>query len=365
MTRGSHRVHIRQLCCLGLPSEQLMPALLKAVRQFVDAESAGFFWVDARGDMTSLYAERLLPAPMRKLYFERYYDSGATSFRRAFTERAQRQEPVIAVSPSAAAERSPYYNEVFRPLDAHHVLYGIIREQGEAIGQLSLYRPKSAPAFSAAERSELSSVMPYVAHGISHRRPRAAAWTEFVDTEDDAVFLIGVDGGIRQLSAKSEELLALATLGKIGPDATLASIEETARSALRRLAERLRAVLSGAEGGPPSLVLQNAWGRFVLRAYSISDAPLESEAHIAIRIKRQETMLLKFVDALSGLELSPQQREVAVGLANGLSNRELADAMGVSINTVAYHLKQLFLRLDTHDRQQMVAKVLSNTPQLS
>ena len=67
MTRGNRRVHIRQLCCLGLPSEQLMPALLKAIRQFIDADSAGFFWVDARGDMTSLYAERLLPAPVRKL----------------------------------------------------------------------------------------------------------------------------------------------------------------------------------------------------------------------------------------------------------------------------------------------------------
>ena len=73
----------------------------------------------------------------------------------------------------------------------------------------------------------------------------------------------------------------------------------------------------------------------MLRAYSISDAPLEDDPHIAIRIKRQETMLLKFVEALSGLGLSPQQREAALGLAKGLSNRELADAMGISINTVA------------------------------
>ena len=113
-----------------------MPRLLKAVRQFVGADSAGFFWVDSRGEMTSLYAERLLSAPAMKLYFERYYDARESSFRRAFSARVQRQEPVIAVSPSAAWERSPYYNEVFRPLDAHHVLYGVVREQGPAIGQL-------------------------------------------------------------------------------------------------------------------------------------------------------------------------------------------------------------------------------------
>ena len=69
-------------------------------------------------------------------------------------------------------------------------------------------------------------------------------------------------------------------------------------------------------------------------------------------------MLLKFVDALSGLALSPQQRQVAVGLAKGSSNRELADAMGISINAVAYHIKQLFQKLDAHDSAQMMTKVL-------
>jgi hypothetical protein len=194
-----------------------MPRLLKAVRQFVGADSAGFFWVDSAGDMTSLYAERLLPASAMKLYFERYYDARESSFRREFTARVGRREPAIAVSPSAAWERSPYYNEVFRPLDAHHVLYGIVREQGQAIGQLSLYRPKSAPPFSAAQRSELSSIVPYIGHGVSQLGGRVADWKQFLDTEDDAVFLIGADGGIRQLSAASQRLLAIATLGKIGP----------------------------------------------------------------------------------------------------------------------------------------------------
>jgi DNA-binding NarL/FixJ family response regulator len=361
VTQASQRVHIRQLCCLGLSSEQLMPRLLKAVRHFVGADSAGFFWVDSQGDMTSLYAERLLPASAMKLYFERYYDAPESSFRGAFTARVQRQEPVIAVSPSAAWERSPYYNEVFRPLDAHHVLYGIVREQGQAIGQLSLYRPKSAPAFSAAQRLELSSIMPYVGHGALLPGRRIFNGMEYLDTEDDAVFLIGADGDIRQLSAASQRLLALATLGKIGPDRMLSGIEEAAQPTLLRLAQRLHTVLSGGEVTPPSIVLHNAWGRFVLRAYSISDAPLESHSPLAIRINRQEPMLLKFVDALSGLALSPQQRQVAMGLAKGSSNRELADALGISVNTVAYHIKQLFQKLDAHDRSQMMAKVLGNS----
>ena len=97
----------------------------------------------------------------------------------------------------------------------------------------------------------------------------------------------------------------------------------------------------------------------MLRAYSLADDANDADAWVAVSIKRQEPMLLMFVDALNDLGLSPQQREVAVGLAKGSSNQELATALGISANTVAYHVKQLFLRLDTHDRQQMVTTVLA------
>ncbi|MEO8506523.1 MAG: LuxR C-terminal-related transcriptional regulator [Betaproteobacteria bacterium] len=69
-------------------------------------------------------------------------------------------------------------------------------------------------------------------------------------------------------------------------------------------------------------------------------------------------MLFTFVDARHGLGPSPQPREVAAGLAKRASNQELAGALGVSANTLAHHIKQLFARLDTHDRQQMIDGVL-------
>jgi DNA-binding CsgD family transcriptional regulator len=351
------RVHIRQLCCLGLSSEQLTPPLLKAVRQLVDAESAGFFWVDARGEMTSLYADRLLPAPVMKLYFERFYDNGESSFRRAFIERSRATEPT-SVTPSPALEHSAYYNEVFRELDAHHVLYGIVREQGEAIGQLSLYRPKAAPPFAAKQRAQLASIMRYVGHGVSHRGHAVTDATEFVDTDDEAVLLIGADGGVRELSQSGRKLLILATQGRIGPAEIAAGLEDAARPLLRKLAAQLQSIMVGGRAMPPTVAVQNSWGRFLLRAYAISDGPVDAAASIAVRIQRQEPLLLRFVDALQGLGLSPQQREIAAGLAKGLTNRELAETLGLSANTVAYHVKQLFGRLDAHDRQQMIEGVL-------
>ncbi len=335
-----------------------MPPLLKAIRELVGADSAAFFWVDEHGDMTKLLSERTLPEATMKAYFERYYGAGESAFRRAFNARAAQGDPVSAVTLSASTEQSPYYNDVMRKLEAHHILYGVVREQGQVLGQLSLYRAKSSAPFAAAECAELTAILRYVGHGVS--QPGAQTLTEagFMDATDDAVFLMRADGQATGLSLPAQKLLALATQGHIGPQAAVDGIAERARSTLSRLVDQLRRALAGGDVAPPVLVIDNEWGRFVLRGYAVTDDPLDGNASIAVRIQRQEPMLLRFVDALGKLDLSPQQREIAAGLARGASNQDLAQALGVSVNTVAYHVKQLFQRLDIHDRQQMIDKVL-------
>jgi DNA-binding CsgD family transcriptional regulator len=78
-----------------------------------------------------------------------------------------------------------------------------------------------------------------------------------------------------------------------------------------------------------------------------------------VRIQRQEPMILRFVRSMARLPLSPQQREIALLLARGASNQDIADSLGVSGNTVAYHIKQLFQKLDVHDRAGAVTHIAS------
>lgn len=61
MSRSPARVTLRQLCSLGLPGPLLLPALLPVVRELVPASHAAFFFCDAHGLITNLYAERMLP----------------------------------------------------------------------------------------------------------------------------------------------------------------------------------------------------------------------------------------------------------------------------------------------------------------
>lgn len=366
MKHSAVRARIRQLCCLGLPGELLMASLLPALRELVPSDSAGFFWVNSRGEMKNLFAERLLPPEVMSLYFERYYDGQEGSFRRAFLDRAGAPDGVVATSADGDLARTAYYHEILKKLDAHHVLYGIVREQGAALGQLSLYRPADAPAFGASESADLASVMRYVAHGVAggDARPEAGTAFAFQDSEEEAMLVIDRAGEIRHASENGRRLLLLATASEINPATLKSRVRQGLREVLRCLCERLEAVDRGEDAAPPVLTQDTRWGRHILRAYWLGDDHESRDALIGIRIQRQEPMILRFVHAMGRLPLSPQQREIALLIAQGKSNQEIADGLGVSGNTVAYHIKQLFLKLDVHDRAGAIARITSGATAL-
>jgi DNA-binding CsgD family transcriptional regulator len=344
-----------------------MASLLPALRELVPSDSAGFFWVDSRGDMQNLYAERLLPPDVMSLYFERYYNGREAAFRKSFLERAEAPDGVIASSADGELRKTEYYNDILRRLDAHHVLYGIVREQGSALGQLSLYRPADAPAFTPRERADLTSVRRYVAHGVAAGDARPAdadAFFAYEDTEEEAMLVLDRSAVIRHASEKARRLVLLATTSDINPSTLGSAVNERAAQALKSVCEKLEAVARGDDSAPPVLALESKWGRYVMRAYWLDDDNRSPDALIGVRIQRQEPMILRFVHAMGRLPLSPQQREIALLLARGASNQEIADNLGVSGNTVAYHIKQLFQKLDVHDRVGAVAKIASGKASL-
>ena len=105
--------------------------------------------------------------------------------------------------------------------------------------------------------------------------------------------------------------------------------------------------------------MRRPWGRFLLSAYVLDDAGLDAAALFANHLRRKQPLVVKLAEAMGALDLSPQQREVALLLAQGKSNQEISTALNVSNNTASYHIKQLFLRLDAHDRAEAVSRLMA------
>lgn len=62
-------------------------------------------------------------------------------------------------------------------------------------------------------------------------------------------------------------------------------------------------------------------------------------------------------DPLAGL--TPRERQLLEQLAKGHTNSEIAEALGVTLNTVKFHLRNLYDKLDVRNRAEAVALLLS------
>src|SRR5689334_3278894 len=56
--------------------------------------------------------------------------------------------------------------------------------------------------------------------------------------------------------------------------------------------------------------------------------------------------------------LTPREAEILTLVGQGMSNKEVARALGISVHTVKFHLEALFAKLDATSRAEAVAKGL-------
>jgi DNA-binding CsgD family transcriptional regulator len=89
-----------------------------------------------------------------------------------------------------------------------------------------------------------------------------------------------------------------------------------------------------------------------------SDATKEPQMLIVLRLRgRVQPPSVEDIRAI--LSLSPREAEVALGLANGHYPEELAKVLDVSVDTVRWHLKNIYQRVGCSSQAELVRVVLS------
>ncbi len=354
MPRARDVAYIRKLCGLPLPPQALAQALLPALRDLVPAHSGGVFWVDADGEMTSLYAERLLPPDAMATYYEKHYAAAREGFAAAFRQRAQRTDAVSWHSFSREEQQSEYFQDVMRRLDAYHALYAILHRSARAFAQISFYRGAAERAFDAADAATLRPMLHYLEAGLG--RTAAAARPEDASVVvEEALGVVTLEGGRVSAPEGWQRLLRLLAVGEVSPRGARherAATDEFLRAACAQLAALVR------RNEPEELAHATPWGNFVVRAYRLADEHGRPDGHLGLLIRREEPRSVALVKGTGASDLPPQQREVALLLAQGLTNRDLAERLGVSLNTAGYHVKQVYARLGVNDRNEVAAKLL-------
>jgi DNA-binding CsgD family transcriptional regulator len=340
---------IRKLCTLGLPPRSLVLSLLPALRELVPAHSAGVFWVDETGQMSSLYAERLLPPDAMAAYHERHYASQRDGFAAAYRQRAAAADPVSSHSFTKSEQATDYFREVLEPLDSYHVLYAVLRDDRRPFAQLSLYRGKRDKPFGATDAETLRGLLRYLATGLAET-DRAAKQADDSVVVEEHLGLVTMSGAIVAASEEWKRLVRLGALTRVSPG-------EAARE--RGIVEAFLHELSAGAYAGGELVRHTAWGRFTVRSFRLHDERGKRADQVALLIRREEPKTLSLVRGAGNSELSPQQREVALLLACGKTNPEIADELGLSLNTASYHVKQVYAKLEVNDRDAVSERLLS------
>lgn len=87
-------------------------------------------------------------------------------------------------------------------------------------------------------------------------------------------------------------------------------------------------------------------------------APMTSQ--IARRVVRYFRQKSKLVD--EGVRLSAREEELLAFLSKGYSNKEIADKLGLSVDTISTYLKNIYKKMHVHSRTEAVARYLNARP---
>jgi len=117
--------------------------------------------------------------------------------------------------------------------------------------------------------------------------------------------------------------------------------------------EIFRAVCAGASGyllksTPPARLLES------LKEIAAGGAPMSPE--VARRILRLFREIQPPEQAT--YRLTPQEHELLKLLVDGHHKKTAAEALGISVNTVSFHLKHIYEKLQVHSKTEAVAKAL-------
>jgi len=103
--------------------------------------------------------------------------------------------------------------------------------------------------------------------------------------------------------------------------------------------------------------------RYLCRAFVVdSDAKGPSRASIAVLLERAPVGLIPLSPISEQFNLTRREQDALEYLLQGLSNKEIANRMSVSPNTVKAFLRLIMLKMEVSSRAAIVAKIMMTNP---
>jgi DNA-binding CsgD family transcriptional regulator len=345
----AHR-EIRRLCHSGLDWVALSEQAGKLIRKVVPHERVCWHPTDpATLLMTGSYVENLLSEGLPPLSWCEYAVEDVNKW--SFLARSPWPVGILSRATRGHPEQSPRFRELLRPNGIGWELRASFVTDSACWGALGVYRGRDEPDFSDEEAAFLAGISSTLGEGF-----RRALLISSVATEQDAdgpgLVLLDDENNITSITpAAARWLDELVNLGNPS--------ERRQPLVLAAVADRARAIADGPDP-PAALARARAHTRrgrwLVLHGTRLSGAA-QGQTAVIIEPARPAEIAPLIVQAYG---LSGRERDVTQLVLQGLSTKEIADRLFISLHTVQDHLKAIFDKVDVHSRRELVSRVSSD-----
>jgi DNA-binding CsgD family transcriptional regulator len=349
-TVSEARRDIHRLCHSGLDWVALSEQAGKLIRGVVPHERVCWHPTDpATFLVTGSYVENLVSEGLPPLSWCEYAVEDVNKW--SFLARSPWPVGILSRATRGHPEQSTRFRELLRPLGVGWELRASFVTDSACWGATAICRNRDEPDFSDEEAAFLAGISSTLAEGF-----RRALLINSVVTERDAdgpgLVLLDDENNITSITPAAEEWLdELVNLGNPS--------EGRHPVALAAVADRARAIAGGDE---PSAAVARARAHtrrgswLVLHGTSLSGAA-EGQTAVIIEPARPAEIAPLIVQAYG---LSGRERDVTQLVLQGLSTKEIADRLFISVHTVQDHLKTIFDKVDVHSRRELVSRVASD-----
>ena len=238
-------------------------------------------------------------------------------------QRRRRATLVVEVMPQAALERTEFFNDFLARDGLHHGINVYAYDGDLNIGDLRIWRGRGAPEFGRREVALLDFLNPYFRNALRN------AWAVARAADDD-----------------SEELPAAAAFGFDGSGRLVQGDggAERLRAVLPPAAylDLLRQVAAIAQGRPAP----GRWHDYAMSRRRVD--PVRDRVTTFVHLARMPS-----TGTAAGEDLTRREADICRLVVRGLTDREIAAALGIAVSTVRTHLKAVFAKLDATTRTEL------------
>ena len=276
--------------------------------------------------------------------------------------RALRTHDVVS---SKEYRNSEILQDFYRPAGIEKVMgICVVGARGPVCG-IGLHREKGARAFSTTDADRMTMTAPAIALGLERLRLRDGIdrllLTGHADSDKQhAVWLLDRRMAIHNSNGMAQDMTAeWARLRRYNSKHPFPAPVTTL---IERLC-RIWPVGLGFNMTPPvaesiTYELGGRWYTFTVTMVGALLRPGEQETIIVTAIERSSRH--DFDEVVRGLGLSKREREIALMVVRGQTNKEIAQQLGIVEQTAKDHLRSIFFKAGVNSRARLIAKLLGS-----